>query len=266
MKITQVQPYNQNYGTPLNLQSTKPQPSFTGGAAKASKGFSDWLIHNYYLKFYKSKFAKKFVEKTNGPKWDNMTTHMAVLGSTLISGMYIIRTLSNDKLDEKRRRTLAINDALTWGVSTAGMYLADSKLSKWWEGVTTRFVADYLLDNPDAKRKDLFGEWDAKDLKIMMEKWHEKLKPGIKEGEDLIEQMGKKPFTSIRDFNLDVLKNPKLTTYIDGMGVLKSLFIFGMIYRYIVPVLVMKPANKIGKMLHDRNDAKQQQAQAVEKK
>ena len=30
------------------------------------------------------------------------------------------------------------------------------------------------------------------------------------------------------------------------MGIFKSLFIFGMIYRYVVPVVIMKPANKLG--------------------
>ena len=39
------------------------------------------------------------------------------------------------------------------------------------------------------------------------------------------------------------------------MGVLKSLFVFGMIYRYVVPVLVMKPANWIGQYIHNKKAA-----------
>ncbi len=234
--------------------------------------FVEGSAKKYYVGFYKSGFASWFAKTTKDKKWaNNMTTHMAVLGSTLISGLYIVRTLSNDKLDEKRRKTLAINDALTWVVSTAGTYWLNGKLGDWWEGVTTRFAANYFLDNPDAKKTELLGEWDAKDLKIVMEKWYEKVLP-TDEGKKLLKNLLNKDqkydaYKKIREFNLDVLQNPKLTTYIDGMGVLKSLFIFGMIYRYIVPVLVMKPANKIGKMLHDKNDAKtQQQNQAVEKK
>ena len=45
------------------------------------------------------------------------------------------------------------------------------------------------------------------------------------------------------------------------MGVFKSLFIFGMIYRYIVPVLVMKPANYIGRKIHEKRDAENLQQQ-----
>ena len=268
MQVTRIQQSpvynnNSNFNNVNKRNSSASNPSFTGLAGYDK--FTEWIANNYYVRIYKSKFGKKFVEKTQGPAWDKMTTHMAALGSTLISGMYIYRTLTNEKLDEKKRKTLAINDALTWGVSTAGMYLVDSKLANWWEGVTTRFAANYLLDNPNAKRTDLFGEWEPKDLKILMEKWHEKIKPDSKEGEELVETLGKKAYKSIRDFNLDVLKNPKLTTFIDGMGVLKSLFIFGMIYRYVVPVMVMKPANYIGRKLHEKND-EQTKAQATDNK
>ena len=55
------------------------------------------------------------------------------------------------------------------------------------------------------------------------------------------------------------MKNKRLTTLIDGMGVLKSLFVFGMVYRYIFPLLVIKPANKIGSMIHKKNAEKAEQ-------
>ena len=76
-----------------------------------------------------------------------------------------------------------------------------------------------------------------------------------KGGRKLIQKVEKQAYTSVRDFNLDVLKNRKLTTLIDGMGVLKSLFVFGMVYRYVVPVLVMKPANWIGQYIHNKKAA-----------
>jgi hypothetical protein len=281
MRITQVQSYNQNYGTPLRAQKPQTSTNFTGLGSSISKGYDDFvegIANKYYVGFYKSGFASWFAKTTKGKKWANdMPTHMAVLGSTLISGMYIVRTLSNDKLDEKRRKTLAINDALTWVVSTACTYWLNRKLEGWWEDVTTRFVADYVLDHPEIKREKLLGNWDPAEIKIVMGKWHEVVNARIDKINKKIKSPGYNnerkelahvdPIKNIKDFNVEVLKNPKLSTYIDGMGIRKSLFIFGMIYRYIVPVLVMKPANKIGKMLHDKNEAKnQQQNQAVEKK
>ncbi|MBE7709274.1 MAG: hypothetical protein E7Z93_02370 [Cyanobacteria bacterium SIG32] len=282
--------------------------------AKRYDKMTDWIADNYYGRFYQSNFAKKFIEKTSNVK--NMTTHMSALGATLISGMYTVRTLQNDKLDSEKRKTLAINDVLTWGLSTAGSYLIDAKLANWWEGVTTRFVANYVDSKPEAKNIELLGDWDPKNIYKMMdeapkiandkinemkaklspeqfEDWlinkarmtkddlvdipeqltakaymaakktfkdaPEKLNEWIansghtKEG---LEKITKTVTKGVRDLNLDFLRDRRLTTLIDGMGVLKSLFVFGMVYRYLVPVLVMKPANKIGAYMHKKNAEK----------
>ncbi len=275
-----------------NVNRPVQQPAFKSAPRVHSKLFdpikkqydnlAEGIARNYYEKFYRSKFAKRFVDKTKNIK--NMTTHMSAIGATLISGMYTIRTLQNDKLDPEKRKTLALNDVMTWGLSTAGSYFLDSKLANWWDGVTTRFAANYLLDNPRAKRTRTFGEWDSKNINQFMQDWYvrknnridklnKKIEDSLADGsykglrkpnlhhvkaEDAI------PYKNIRDFNLDVLKNKRLTTLIDGMGVLKSLFVFGMVYRYIVPVLVMKPANKIGAYIHKKN-AEKEQAQETNK-
>lgn len=265
--------------TPANQRTYQPQ--FSGVSSKASSvisnkydNFTEWLANNYYKRFYNSKFAKSFIEHTKGKAWNNMTTHMSALGSTLISGMYVIKTLENDKLDQEKRKTLAINDVLTWGISTFMAYFADAKLANIWEdNVTTRFAANYLLDNPKAKRVSTLGDWNPKDLRFMMENWSDlvnaridkinaKIKsPEYKGGRKLLEKVEKQAYKNVRDFNLDVLKNRKLTTLIDGMGVLKSLFVFGMVYRYVVPVLVMKPANWIGQYIHNKKAAQNNAAQ-----
>lgn len=285
MQVIKPQNYNvaQNRAYTANFKQIAPsksayQPQFTGfatvakevasSAAPKAQGWYDklteWIAKNYYAKFYNSKAAKYIVEHTSSPKWNNMTTHMSALGSTLISGMYVMRTLQNDKLDPEKRKTLAINDGLTWVLSTAGAYLLDSKLGNLCDKATTRFAANYLLDNPEARRTDLFGEWNPKDLKQMMAEWYKHVKPESEEGQKLIREIGEKAYKNIREFNLDILKNKKLTTQIDGIGVLKSLFVFGMVYRYIVPVLVMKPANYIGRKMHEKK-AQQEQVDQTKK-
>jgi len=103
-------------------------------------------------------------------------------------------------------------------------------------------------------------------LKPMLMNWVKNVNAGSKEGIEYLKKLGKLSYNSIRDFNLDVLKDPKLTTQIDGIGVLKSLFVFGMVYRYIVPVLVMKPANFIGNYVHKRNAEKAKAAEQPEAK
>ena len=316
-----------------NYYNQNRQQAFTGVARMASEAseqavksklfdpiakkydkVTDWIADNYYGRFYQSNFAKKFIEKTSNVK--NMTTHMSALGATLISGMYTVRTLQNDKLDPEKRKTLAINDVLTWGLSTAGSYFLDAKLANWWEGVTTRFAANYVDSKPDAKNIELLGDWDAKNIHQIMEDapqianakinemkaklspeefaiWlkdkarmtqddlvdipeqilgksyvkakkmfkdaPEKLTEWVKQSghsKEELEKMTKTITKGVRDLNLDFLRDRRLTTLIDGMGVLKSLFVFGMVYRYLVPVLVMKPANMIGAYMHKKNAAK----------
>lgn len=272
MQISSIQNYN---NTPkrayVTNQRIASQPKFTGVASvataateKASEGlygkFTEWIANNYYKRFYNSKAAKYIVDHTNSPKWNDMTKHMSALGSTLISGMYVVKTLENDKLDPEKRKTLAINDVLTWAISTGCAYWLDDKLGNICDKATTRAIANHLLKDPELKRKDLFGDWDPKNLKIMMKEWYNHIKPDSVEGRELVEKLGKQSYSNIRDFNLDILKNKKITTQIDGISALKSLFVFGMVYRYLVPVLVMKPANWIGNYIHAQ---KAQEAQGV---
>lgn len=282
-----LQPQINKYNKQTSFTSSPVQSNLFKPIAKQYDKLTDDIARKYYVSFYESRFAKWFNDKTKNVK--NMTTHMAAIGSTLISGMYTIRTLQNDKLDPQKRKTLALNDVMTWVIATAGSYLADAKLANWWEGVTTRFASNYILDNPKAKRINTLGDWDSAKIYEMIGYEYEKRENGKKvkvkvpgKYSELINKRIdkinmaindssytglRKPLQriesgvkNIRDFNLDVLKNRRLTTLIDGMGVLKSLFVFGMVYRYIVPVLVMKPANKLGAYLHKQNDEKEQQA------
>lgn len=300
--------YN-NYGKTLNRysqnktqvnKSTQYQPAYTGNGSKIfdplKRGFdnlSEWLAKNYYARFYNSKFAKKFTEKTSNIK--DMTKHMAALGSTLISGMYTVKTLQNDQLDPDRRKTLALNDILTWAISTIGAYTIDNALNKKWDDVTNRFTANYIKNNQDEiftnqdfqkilksisrkegiKVEDLnqhiiknyhnaikTKDFDARNLNIYMDAYNKFVEKINKRISDLGSKAGKiKPMetiSSIREFNLDVLKSRKLTTLIDGMTAFKSLIIFGFVYRYLVPVVVMKPANKLGAYMHKRREEKAQ--------
>ena len=43
MRITQVQSYNQNYGTPLRTQKPQTSTSFTGLGSSISKGYDNFV-------------------------------------------------------------------------------------------------------------------------------------------------------------------------------------------------------------------------------
>ena len=276
---------NATYNNQLNRNNV--QPNFTGSLPKLKntplyQDGVEWLAKNYYAKLYKSDFAAKFTEATKKFA-DNMTTHMIVLGSTVISAMYIIRTLQNEKLDHEKRKTLAINDTLTWGVSTVGTYFVDSKLQKLFnDKISTRYAANYLRKHPEMMNKELLGEWNPEDIYKVMKESPKKALQKFEEMKNLLgenspeltEWMKKVRFNenrhfkelegleirSIKEFTTDILKSKELSKMLNGIGVLKSLFIGTMIYRYLVPVLIMKPANKIGAYIHARNNEKHNKA------
>ncbi len=85
----------------------------------------------------------------------------------------------------------------------------------------------------------------------------EKIKNTLMKTNELLPNSSKitpeKLIANAEDYTRDVIKTRELNFKIKGMGIVKSLFIFGMIYRYVVPVLIMKPANKLGAKYNKRN-------------
>ena len=79
------------------------------------------------------------LEKTKNNK--NLFNHLLTLGSTVLSGLYVIRTLTNKSLDEKKRRTLALNQGIVFGISTAMCYAVEGKMNSKVAEFTNNFEA-----------------------------------------------------------------------------------------------------------------------------
>lgn len=322
MNVTSIRPYNNvSYNnTPNNVYNPnykRQEVQFTGNVNALSnpfkKGYNKlvgFIRDQYFMRIINSNFMEWLLKKTDNV--ENMSTHMMVIGSTLISGMYAVRTLQNDKLDQHKRRTLALNDFLTWGLSTFGAYALDKSLNKKWEGVTRRFAAEYIKKHTDSeyikqfdeKQAALKAEAKAKGIeykapeftphelaqkckennitpynlnqRILEEankasvdnykvdirnKQIEILNAKLPDGKKMAFLEKRPAIKNVKDFNVEVLKYAPLTNKLKGMNAIKSIFIFGMMYRYIVPVLVMKPANKLGNYIHQKNAEKEQQTQ-----
>lgn len=111
--------------------------SFGGANVNAKKiGLVQNLLSKAVAAVMNNKFAQKVVEKT--AKSDiNIVKHLTALSGVLISGMYVVRTLKNDKLDSERKSTLAINQAAVSVVSTVLGYtfdkVANTKIEKFIE-------------------------------------------------------------------------------------------------------------------------------------
>lgn len=152
MMISQISPkINNNYAqrSVANAQNVNftATPKFASNATK-SKFFEPFKkffapIGNKYEQFTEylakqfgkllgTKQAKKIIKATNKhEKFSNkLVQHLMTTGSIVLSGFYIKKTLDNDKLDANKKRTLAINQAAVWGVSTTMCYTLDGAVNK----------------------------------------------------------------------------------------------------------------------------------------
>jgi len=220
------------------------QPAFTGGFEAPTKStllspfkkmmdtFTDWIAKNYTSKMYESKLAKFLAGHTE--KLKSVVDHMQVIGSVIISGMYMLMTLKNSQLDdEKAKHTLMINQGLTFGFSTIGSYIIDGMLNNKWN----KFTMNYAI-----KRT---GDADlAKKLKA----YQDKCKAAGKINSDLVTYLGDKNEAHF---------NPDLAGKVRGMGILKKLAVFGAVYRFLSPVAVTPIATWIGNKLAEKRTANQ---------
>ena len=195
---------------------------------KGMDKFTTWLSDNYTSKLYTSKIAQVLAKKTD--KLNSVVDHMQVMGSIIISGMYMTQTLKNKQLDEDRRRTLAINQGLTFALSTIGSYTIDNMLDSKWERLTAKYAQKQTGDSS----------------------FIEKLAQHNKE------KLAKFKATSVLDYIAQTTQDKGLESRLRGMGVLKKLVVFGTVYRFLAPVAVTPFATMIGnKLVHAKNNAKQ---------
>ena len=242
MLVSNIQNNRQNYRTFQNntVQTNKQRPqNFTGVASSAdevlsamngkSKFFApfeeawekstDWLAKNFVARCMNSDIVGKFANKFENSKL--ITNHILTIGAATGTGMYMYRTakLPEDQMNEDRKKVLMLNQALTFGVSTAGAYGLDGALIGKWKKVTNRYA--------ELKTGD-------KQITEKIEAINKELKAKGQNKIDLI------------DYASDYLHDKKLVNRLKGMDIAKKLLIFTLIYRYVVPVAVTPIANTLG--------------------
>lgn len=154
MKIlSSPQLYNFN-----RTQNKKHTTSFNG-TIPASEGIMSKIegrMAKGILKFLDTPFMEKIVKGTEEHKGiaNNLTPHLIVLGSTALSGFYVLKTFKNKQMDEDKRKTLAINQALVWAVSTAMAYTFDGwAKNQFDEKILKRFEKANKLNTAIDKKR-----------------------------------------------------------------------------------------------------------------
>ncbi len=212
----------------------------------------EWFAQKVIPKVFDNTVTDKFSDKVKN--CDNLFSHFLAVGSAITSGMYMYKTLTNDKMDKDRRNTLAVNQFLTFALSTAGAYMLDKSLANWWQNMTVRYASNQCNDENLNLVKEFKAEVEkAKAENVEIKKANDALKAAAKaEGrkiakEELQDLKSVKADKFLRKRIGDYVADPKqlelLNKKIKGMGLLKTMLVFALVYRYIVPVAVTKPAN-----------------------
>ena len=189
-------------------------------AGKSSKAgglydkFTDFIANKFTSPIINSKKMQNISDKWKDSEF--LFNHVSTVTSTVISGVYMQRTLANDNLEDDKKKILAINQGLTFAISTFLSYTIDSKLNNWWERVTAQFIG------ARADEKDF-----AKTFAVAQKERNAQIKTNKK----------LKPLKAL-DFAKD--KRLVLPTNIDklvnGMGLLKKMAVIGIIFRLAVPI------------------------------
>ncbi len=229
---------------------TKPQgSSLFAPFKKAYDGMTDKIA-----KHFTSKIAEWGVLHKLGDKFkdsSNLFKYCLTTGAVITSGMYMQQTYTNKKLEKDRRNTLVVNQGLTLAISTAGSFLLDKYITGWWDNVTARF-AGHLLDD-----KDFYKDYLSKKQAII-----EKNKTLAKDAKEKMPNIDKLIRANSKFKNLPDADSKALMSKFKGMALLRSMIVFGFVYRFFVPVAVTKPTNAICEKYLENKKAKEAQKSA----
>ena len=292
-------------------------PSFKGGAADVFKSKVSEPVVNGLSKFYtglaKTKPFQKFVAGFS--KSNNTFTHLLIGESIFLSGFYMINTLKNKKIEKEQKPQMIINDALTLGVSCAGAYFAEDKITNLVKKGSEKYFQKHSDFYTELGKKALDGMKDKTPQNALLEKVSEvasssgeKLKQGLDDvanmmkgqlknvvgekgklktfqvasetmdnvtksvKEAVVNNQGnaKKAVETVKGLVDDVYTKSAARTQAEntfvGINKLKVLVIFGIIYRYLGPVVITPVANKISAKLFSNEPKDKEAANKTQKK
>ncbi len=176
--------------------------------------FTDFIANKFTSPIMNWKGLQKASEKWKDSEF--LFNHVATVTSAVISSVYVTRTLQNKNLEDDKKKVLAINQGLTFALSTFLSYTIDSKLNNWWERVTAQFIG------ARADEKDF-----AKNFAIAQKDRAAKMKTDKK-----LKQIKALDFAKEKKLVLPT----NIDNLVNGMGLLKKMAIMGVIFRLAVPI------------------------------
>ncbi len=108
-------------------------------------------LSGFYNKVAQTHPFQNFIKKFSTS--DNSFKHLMFAESCFLSGFYMLNTLKNKKIKKEQKPQMIINDTLTLGVSSAGAYLLDGKVTN----IVNKYAEKYFT-----KHKDFYTQLGAK--------------------------------------------------------------------------------------------------------
>lgn len=280
MRINSINNTYQYKSSNNNSYNNPKAQSFKGAPTAITEPLS-----NFYEKVASKGGFQKFISKFSKT---NSFTHLMVAESCFLSGFYMINTLRNKKIKKEQKPQMIINDALTLGVSTAGAYLLDDKVTKVVDNLSNSYFTkhqDFYINKAKESAKNLAQKTGIMDdifnaakeasddgIGAVTKKIGEQLSGIVAKGDktkafqisaDKLKEVqegvsnaikankgnmegAKKAATGLIDDVYDKLAGKvEADKIIPGINKIKTLVIFGIIYRYLGPVVVTPIANKL---------------------
>lgn len=228
------------HGNPSSL----PLPVVTKKPNKYYDKFTDFVANHFTAPILNWKWLQKASDKYKDS--DFLFNHMSTVTSAVISSVYMQRTLTNNNLEEDKKKVLAVNQGLTFLISTIASYALDDKLENWWQRVTAKFIG---VKSDDKEFANNFNKAQAEVAqKIKNLKKNKASKAELKEVKPL------KALDYAKEVKLYMPEN--METLVKGMGLLKKMTVIGSIFRLAVPVLVTPLASILSEKYLEHKRAK----------
>lgn len=297
MKINSI---NNQYQYGANRSSSSKQQS-----AQSFKGAPSVItepLSNFYGKVASKGGFQKFISKFSRT---NSFTHLMVAESCFLSGFYMLNTLRNKKIKKEQKPQMIINDALTLGVSTAGAYLLDDKVTKVVDNLSNKYFTnnqDFYINKAKETAKNMAQKTGIMDdifnaakeasddgINAVTKKIGEQLSGIVAKGDKTKAfQISADKLKEVQDGVSNAIKSNKgnmegakkaAAGFVDdvydklagkveadkivpGINKIKTLVIFGIIYRYLGPVVVTPIANKLSSKFFNNKKENTEQTQA----
>lgn len=220
----------------VNFANTANKISFKGSLpSKAYEGVTEGLAIALG-KFADTKFAKNAIDFINGnskskilrglgkvlnikQKWFQ---HAIALEAIFLTSLYMYNTNKSKNIPENQKRPMMVNQALVATLCTSLGYIVDSKISKAFKGMQDFF----LLTN----------------VKPIAEGMKGKVAEAVK--------AAKTPGAIDAAYKMP---GKQLNGIASGISKLKSVLVFGFIYRYFSPVFITPIANRVSEYMDKKS-------------